>query len=144
MKIHPFRFEVCTHLITSLPWDTRDDIIEAAKILSVLHTNSVKLHSLYVEKETHLADMYLSGGFHPITLHEYIGRTADFLEYLDPGVSVQRLSARVPEEVSLFANWGRSHWVLQDMILNELRERGSFQGIKAGYGCDAQVRKFLV
>ncbi len=144
LSIRPFRFEVCTHLITSLPWDTRDDIIEAAKILSVLHTNSVKLHSLYVEKGTPLAAMYLSGGFQPIALPEYIARTADFLEYLDPGISVQRLSARVPEEVSLFANWGRSHWVLQDMILDELRKRGSFQGRKSGYGCDAQVRKFFV
>lgn len=143
LLIRQYHFEICTHLITTLPWDTRDDIIEAAKILSVLQTDSVKLHSLYVEKNTRLAEWYADGTFVPIPIEEYISRTADFLEYLSPDISVQRLAARVPQDASIFANWGRSHWVLQDMIRDEMTRRGSRQGKHFSYGCDAQVRKFL-
>ena len=141
--INDYGFETCTHLITTLPWDRDDDIIEAAKIISVLQTTSVKLHNLYIEKDTMLEKMYRNKEFEMLSLDAYIKRTVDFIEYLNPRISLQRLNARVPEQVSVFSNWGKSHWVLTDLVIEELIRRGSYQGIRYHYGCDAQVKKFI-
>jgi radical SAM protein (TIGR01212 family) len=144
LLIREYGFGICTHLIVTLPWDNDDDIIEAAKIVSVLKTQSVKLHTLYIEKGTILERMYRQGEVNLLPIETYVKRTADFLEYLDPQISVQRLNARVPSDVSVFANWGRSHWVLTDMVLEEMQKRGTRQGSRCGYGADAQVKQFLV
>ncbi len=142
LLIKKYEFQICTHIITTFPWDSDEDIIEAAKILSVLHTDSVKLHALYIEKDTVLEKMYLNKEFELVSLESFIKRTADFLEYLDPQISLQRLCGRVPAEVSVFANWGRSHWVLTDMIVAELIKRDSYQG-KKSYGCGSAVKHFI-
>ena len=141
--INSYGFETCTHLITTLPWDRDDDIIEAAKIISTLQGTSVKLHNLYIEKDTPLEKMYKDKEFEMLSLDVYIKRTADFIEYLNPKISLQRLNARVPKEVSVFSNWGKSHWVLTDLIVEELTKRGSYQGINFHYGTDSQVKKFI-
>jgi radical SAM superfamily enzyme len=65
LLIREYGFGICTHLIVTLPWDNDDDIIEAAKIVSVLKTQSVKLHTLYIEKGTILERMYRSGRSQP-------------------------------------------------------------------------------
>lgn len=142
LLIKKYGFQICTHIITTFPWDTDEDVIEAAKILSILHTDSVKLHALYIEKGTALEKMYLNKEFEIVSLETYIKRTADFIEYLRPEISLQRLSGRVPAEASVFANWGRSHWVLTGMVVAELEKRNSYQG-KQVYGCDSAVKQFI-
>jgi hypothetical protein len=44
----------------------------------------------------------------------------------------------------VFANWGRSHWVLTDMVLEEMQKRGTRRVPVADTGQDAQVKQFLV
>lgn len=48
--------EIVAHVILDLPYDDMDDVIETiAKIISALGINSVKIHSLYIVKETEMA-----------------------------------------------------------------------------------------
>ncbi|MFA7637125.1 MAG: TIGR01212 family radical SAM protein, partial [Monoglobales bacterium] len=72
--IKEYGFDTCAHLIPDLPWDEREDVIESAKILSALKVNSVKLHSLFVVKNTLLADMYESGEIKLLGAEEYAQR----------------------------------------------------------------------
>ena len=123
LMIKKYDFEVSTHVILSLPWDDREDVIECAKILSILNTDYVKIHSLYIEENTALAKMYKEGKVKMLTLDEFINRTILFLEYLDENIAVERLVSRVPKERELlFLNWDRSHWVIQDMILDKMEK----------------------
>ena len=110
LRIKKYGFRVCTHMILNLPWDSIEDTIESAKVLSSLSVDEVKLHSLYLVKGTMMADQYLNNEFEMISMGEYIERVISFLEYLDPNVVIQRLIGRAPEEDSIFTNWGRSWW----------------------------------
>lgn len=125
--------EVCTHLILNLPWDNRDDVIENAKILSALEVEQVKLHSLYIVKNTELAKLYETGDLKLLTKEEYIERVVSFLEYLDPQIVIQRLIGRAPEENTLFVNWNTSWWKIRDAIEEKLVERSTWQGKKCDY-----------
>ena len=42
-------------MIVNLPWDTMKDTIEGARILSALGVDQVKLHALYIVKNTLMA-----------------------------------------------------------------------------------------
>ena len=54
-RIRKYDFEIVAHVILDLPYDDMDDVIETAKIISALGINSVKIHSLYIVKETEMA-----------------------------------------------------------------------------------------
>ena len=141
MIIKSYGFEVCTHIISTLPWDSDDDVKEASRIISVLDTDSVKLHSMYIEKNTELASMYSDGEFELLSLDDYVRRTVDFIELLNPKISIQRLSARAPKERTIFCNWDRSHWVLDSLVEEELKRRNSYQGkFSDNYSCDSALK----
>lgn len=143
MAIKKYGFHICAHVILDLPWDNSDDVIENAKILSALKVNAVKIHSLYIVKNTELGDMYLEGKITPVSMDEYITRVIAFLEYLSPDIVIERLIGRVPEEDSLFANWGTSWWKIKDGIEEEMEKRDTFQGKSFDYLGGKALKKFL-
>lgn len=142
LAVHKYGFEVCAHLILNLPWDNMDDVIECAKVLSALKIEQVKLHSLYILKDTPLAKMYLDGEFSMGTYQNYIDRVITFLEYLSPDVVIQRLIGRAKEEHTVFANYGASWWKIKDEIDAQLESRNTYQGIKYTYLDGSAVKKF--
>ena len=140
--IKSYNFNVCTHIILNLPWDTIEDTIETAKIVSVLKTDFVKLHALYIEKNTILAKQYINNEFSMLPLDDYIEKVITFLEYLDPKIAIQRIIGRAPEEFTLFSNWGMSWWKIKEMIEQKMKEESRFQGRLFTYTNGKALKKF--
>ncbi|MFR0064961.1 MAG: radical SAM protein [Veillonella parvula] len=62
LRIKRYGFNITTHMIVNLPWDTMKDTIEGARILSALGVDQVKLHALYIVKNTSMkAEWYQEG-----------------------------------------------------------------------------------
>ena len=61
IQIKQYPFSICTHMILNLPGDSIRDVREGARILSALHVDIVKLHSLYIAKNTKLSTEYKDG-----------------------------------------------------------------------------------
>ncbi len=133
LMIHKYGFEICTHLILNLPWDTTDDVIECARVISALKVEQVKLHSLYIVKDTPMAQMYTNGEFSMGTYYDYVDRVIAFLEHLNPDIVIQRLIGRAREDLTLFANYGTSWWKIKDNIDEQLEFRDTYQGKKFDY-----------
>lgn len=127
-RIQNYGFTICVHLIGNLPWDTEEDFIEAGKLLSVLGINSIKVHSLYVLKNTILGDWYEEDAFDMMPPDAYIDRVIRFLRTIDPNISIQRLFARAPEGETLFCNWDMSWRKLQNQLDHEMLTKGYKQG----------------
>ena len=140
--IKSYNFNVCTHIILNLPWDTIEDTIETAKIISVLNTNFVKLHALYIEKNTILAKQYLNNEFTMLPVEDYIEKVITFLEYLSPDIAIQRIISRAPEEFTLFSNWGMSWWKIRDNIIEKMIAENRFQGRLFNYSSNKALKKF--
>lgn len=117
------------------------DSIETAKIISALHVQFVKLHSLYIPKNTQLSNAYENGTITVCSKEEYIHRLVTFLEYLSPEIVVERLFSRVPEKDAIFSNWGTSWWKLQDETLAYMQAHESYQGKQFQYLNGAAFRK---
>lgn len=142
LRIKKHKLRTCTHLILNLPWDTMDDTIENAKVLSSLGVEEVKLHALYIMEGTKLGDKYLNGHIEMISKDEYINRVISFLQYLDPSIVVQRIIGRAPEEDSLFVNWDQSWWKIRDEIVEKMERHGFSQGDKFNYLNGKALEKF--
>ena len=143
LRIKRYGFEVCTHMILNLPWDTMDDVIEGAKTLSALQVDQVKLHALYLVKNTKMARDYEAEEFTLISAEEYARRVVEFLRYLDPKIVLQRLVGRAPEENTIFTNWSMGWWRVQDLIDQIMEDEDISQGSAYNYLHGAAVQKFL-
>lgn len=143
LQIKTYGFEICTHLILNLPWDTMDDVIENAKCMSVLKSNYVKLHALYIVKDTPFAQAYRNAEIELITLESYQERVITFLRYLSPDICIQRIIGRAPEEYTLFSNWNTSWWKIHDDIVTKMKEKNYRQGDLCDYLGGKAVKKFI-
>ena len=128
LKLKKRNLNVCTHIIIGLPWDDDLDILECAKILNVLGIDEVKIHALYILKDTAFGKMYERGEIEPISLDDYKKKVILFLRNLKDDIIVERIIGRAPYENSLFCNWNTSWWKIRDDIINVMHENGYTQG----------------
>jgi uncharacterized protein len=118
---------VCAHVILGLPGENRDDMLATAGILNSLGIEGVKLHLLHVMRGTILAEMYGRGEIRVMGRDDYVGLVCDFLELLDPKVSIQRLTGDGGRDL-VAPLWSLAKFEVLNAIDWELERRGSRQG----------------
>lgn len=128
IKLKKRNINICTHIIIGLPWDNDRDIVECARILNALGVDEVKIHALYIVRNTVLGKMYLNNEIAPISLEDYKKKVILFLRHLKDDIIIERLIGRAPEENSLFCNWDTSWWKIRDDIVKEMNDKGYSQG----------------
>ena len=143
LRIRRYGCDQCTHVIADLPWDDRVDVIETAKLISVLPVTEVKIHSLYIVKGTELARMYERGEVTLSSMEEYMERVALFLAYLRKDIVIQRIVGRASGGNTLTVNGGSPWWEVKSRIDELLEERNITQGCLCDYIDGKAVRHFL-
>ncbi len=143
LRLQKYGLQVGVHIMLGLPWDSEADAAEAAKILSALRIDSVKLHALYLLKDTPLAREYLAGNLTLKTKEQYMEEVILFLRHLRRDIPVQRLLGRAPEEQTVFCNWQTSWRKIHDDIVEKMGAKGVRQGDLCDYLNGKAVRKFL-
>lgn len=128
IRCHKHGLRVCAHVILNLPFDDDIDNIETAHLLNALEVEEVKLHGLYILKDTKLGRMFLDKEFEMISIEEYKNRVILFLQHLNKNIVVQRIIGRAPEKNSLFCNWGYSWWKIRDDIEKTMVDSNFYQG----------------
>ena len=128
LRAKKYGIRICAHIIIGLPWDDDLDICEGANILSALNIDEVKIHALYIIKNTIMGKLYENGQIKPISLDDYKRKVILFLRNLKSDIIVERIIGRAPEENSLFCNWNRSAWKIRDVIIREMEENNYSQG----------------
>ena len=129
--INKYNFRICTHVILSLPWDDIKDVRQTAKIINALGVKEVKVHSLFVIKDTKLYQMYKNNEFTMPSKQEYEENIIEFLRLIKKDVAVQRLVGRAPQEETAFCNWDTSWWAIRDEIVEIMNNNGFVQGDKS-------------
>ncbi len=121
---------ICLHVILGLQDENRDDMMETAKKVTLLGVDGLKIHHLYVSKNTAMAYEYLKGNVKTLSLEKYVTIAADFLEYISPEITIQRLMGDIRGEYLISPIWSVSKSKIIDSISAELERRGSCQGSK--------------
>ncbi|KAF0129940.1 MAG: hypothetical protein FD155_2184 [Bacteroidetes bacterium] len=121
------------HFIFGLPGETREMMLDSAKIISELPLTTVKFHQLQIFKNTQMADEFKlqPQDFDLFSLGEYIDFIVDFCELLRPDIVIERFAGEVPPRYLVTPPWENLRYdVVLQMIEDRFVERDTFQGKK--------------
>ena len=121
---------VCVHIINGLPGETYDDMIKTVKDISVLNINAVKIHMLYILKDTPLFKLYEKEKFSVMKREDYIQTVADQIELLPEEVIVERVTGDGKADDLKAPLWSLNKISILNDIDKELARRNTWQGIK--------------
>jgi radical SAM protein (TIGR01212 family) len=122
--------KVCVHIINGLPGETYDDMIKTVKDISVLDINAVKIHMLYILKDTPLFKLYEKEKFSVMKREDYIQTVADQIELLPEEVIVERVTGDGKADDLKAPLWSLNKISILNDIDKELVRRNTWQGIK--------------
>jgi radical SAM protein (TIGR01212 family) len=114
-------------VILGLPGESPEDMLETAGIINELRVEGVKLHLMHVLSGTRLADMYGRGEIRVMTRDDYVGLVCDFLERLEPHISIQRLTGDGGRDL-VAPLWSLAKFEALNAIDLEFERRGTRQG----------------
>lgn len=121
---------VGAHLILGLPGESREEMLEEARILSELPLANLKLHQLQIMKNTPMAKEYINNpeDFYLFSIEEYAALTADFLERLSPNICIERMASEAPSWFVHVNDWKLRYDQMLIFIEKKLEERDAWQG----------------
>ncbi len=129
LRAQKHNVEVVAHVILGLPGETTAEIIENARILSALHVHGVKMHHLYVVKNTPLEKIYRAGKLKVFeTPEEYARVAAAFIAHLSPEIVIHRLAGRAPADMLVAPKWTQNKFAPIQAIEKELQANNLYQG----------------
>ncbi len=124
--------QVCTHLIAGLPGETAEHVHTSLQRVLELGVDGLKIHPLHVVKGTQLANEWRRKEFTPISLQDYVLLVADMVEQTPAEIIYHRLTGTASESILLAPVWCSMKWRVLNAIAEELRRRGSYQGMAFG------------
>jgi radical SAM protein (TIGR01212 family) len=125
-------FEICVHVILGLPGESRDCMLATARELARLRVDAVKIHNLYVVKNTPLAEEVARGDVVLMARDEYISTLVEFLELLPPSTLIERISGEAPPDYFIGPAWSLDKPAIRMALESEFARRGTWQGKRYG------------
>ncbi len=118
------------HIINGLPGETKEMMLDTVKLLNELPIDGIKIHMLYISKDTPLALMYQKKPFKLLTKEEYIDIVCEELEYLNDNIVIMRITGDPEKEDLIAPNWLLKKFCVLNDIDKEMKKRNIYQGDK--------------
>ena len=116
------------HIIIGLPGETFEDNLYTINQLNRLGIDSIKIHQLYIVKDTELHHWYLDRIFKPLSFDEAIENTARCLASLNPKIIIQRLTGDPKPGQLIAPDWIRNKHRFLNRLEKFMEREGLFQG----------------
>ncbi len=97
--------KVCSHIIYGLPKESEEMMLKTLESVLKWGSDGIKIHPLYVVKQTLLANMYANKEYEPISLENYINLIVKSLQRIPSDVVVHRVSAGVNNDTLIAPKW---------------------------------------
>jgi radical SAM protein (TIGR01212 family) len=120
----------CAHLILGLPGESYGNYMEQARVISALPVENIKLHQLQIHKGTAMALDYsqFPERYHPFKIDAYTELVIDYLENLNPAITVERFVSSAPDHMVIAPRWGIKNYEFVAKVEKRLAERDTWQG----------------
>lgn len=119
---------VCVHVINGLPGETREMMLETARVLAGLRADAVKIHLLQIMEGTALAEQYAAGEVRPMTREDYLDTVCGQLELLPPETVIERITGDGVHEKLIAPRWGVDKIAVLGGIDRALVQKDTWQG----------------
>ena len=127
-KLHERNIFVVAHIINGLPYETKEDMINTIKFVNDCKVDGIKIHMLYIAKNTPLACLYETNKFHILTREEYIDIVCCQLRLLNEDVVVMRITGDPILNELVAPEWLVKKFMVLNGIDQEMVKRNIYQG----------------
>lgn len=127
-KLHARNIFVVAHIINGLPYETKGDMINTIKFVNDCKVDGIKIHMLYIAKNTPLASLYEKNKFHILTREEYIDIVCSQLRLLNEDVVVMRITGDPILNELVAPEWLIKKFMVLNGIDQEMAKRNIYQG----------------
>ncbi len=129
-KLCAHDINVCVHIINSLPYETREMMLETARTIGKMDIQALKIHMLFVIENTALATMYNRGDFELLSRDEYIEIVSEQLALIDEKIVIERLTGDGNPEDLIAPMWSLRKVTILNDIDKYMKEHDLYQGSK--------------
>ena len=116
--------EVIVHVILGLPGESREDMLETVRYLSVLRPqlNGIKLQMLNILKGSVLAEEYERAPFPQMSMEEYCDLITDCLKLLPEGTVIHRMTGDGPRSLLISPEWVTDKKRVMNLLRRKIEE----------------------
>ena len=127
-KLHARNIFVVAHIINGLPYETKEDMLNTINFVNDCKVDGIKIHMLYIAKNTPLASLYEKNKFHILTREEYIDIVCSQLRLLNEDVVVMRITGDPILNELVAPEWLIKKFMVLNGIDQEMVKRNIYQG----------------
>lgn len=120
---------ICVHVILGLPGETEDEMLETAQFLSQIDLQAVKIHLLYVVKDTVLEKWYHKGYYRCLERDEFVRTAGRFIASLRPDIVIQRVTGDPHRHELIAPLWALDKHANLQAIIDYMYNNNLIQGI---------------
>ena len=117
-KLKDIGVHVITHIIIGLPYETKEMIIETARLVGLV-SDGVKLQLLHVLKDTDLCDEYNEGKFQVLSLEEYADIICECINAMPEDIIIHRITGDGNKDTLVAPLWSKD----KKRVLNFLNQK---------------------
>ena len=127
-KLEKTNIKVCVHIINGLPYEKEEDFIKTIKDINHLSFQAIKIHMLYIIKNTKIAEDYNLSKFKLLTREEYINIVVKQLRLLKPEIIIERLTGDPLKDDLIAPDWITNKTTILNDIDKLMLKLNAYQG----------------
>ena len=128
LELRKRNINVVVHIINGLPFETKEMMLNTIKYLNKLDIQGIKIHMLFILKDTPILNLYNTTNFHILSKEEYNDIVIDQLELLRPEIVIHRITGDPIKKLLIEPTWLLKKFSVLDDIDKEMVKRDSYQG----------------
>lgn len=128
-ECHDRNLRTIAHLIYGFPTENRQDFLETVQEITEMGFWGVKFHSLYIQENAPLYDLYKENPFDLITKENYTKTIAKAIGYLRGDMVVHRLTGDPDKRKKYLPRWCGDKLSVIGSIQKELKLKNIKQGL---------------
>ncbi len=128
LELRKRNIDVVVHIINGLPFETKEMMLDTVRYLNKLDIQGIKIHMLFILKDTPILNLYNNTHVHVLSKEEYIDIVIDQLELLRPEIVIHRITGDPIKELLIEPSWLLKKFSVLDDIDKEMVRRDSYQG----------------
>lgn len=128
-KLKKNNINVVVHIIDGLPGEDENMMLDNIRYLNGLDIDGIKIHNLFVVKNTPLAYMYEKSKFDLLTMDQYIDIIYKQIRLLKPSIIIHRLTGDPKKEDLIAPLWANNKIGVLNGVVKLLKKNKAFQGI---------------
>lgn len=119
------------HIILGFPYETKEEMLYYANIISLLPLHTLKIHQLQIIRGTKMEEEYKQNPEkfnHFKNIDEYLLFLMNFIEKLNPNIMIERIAGEVPPSFNAGIQWKPRYDVVLQCFEKLLEKYNTWQG----------------